>query len=142
MASLQEGNGSYRMLFCYPGKLHTFTVGKLKQEEQGRPSRLPADAPQTTADRVARGPRHPHLRRARRKPPDIGPMLAKSSRVADEKLPFMTIAEKERQVAARSAARAFRAPRPPSGRHAQMSPAWLTALKTALASLRLVVLPL
>jgi hypothetical protein len=28
MASLQERNGSYRVLFCYHGKLHTFTNGK------------------------------------------------------------------------------------------------------------------
>ena len=28
MASLQERNGSYRVLFCYHGKLHSFTLGK------------------------------------------------------------------------------------------------------------------
>lgn len=33
MASLQERNGSYRVLFCYDGKLHTFTIGKVKQDE-------------------------------------------------------------------------------------------------------------
>jgi hypothetical protein len=26
MASLQERNGSYRVLFCHHGKLHTFTI--------------------------------------------------------------------------------------------------------------------
>ena len=29
MASLQERNGSYRILFCHHGKLHTFTQGAL-----------------------------------------------------------------------------------------------------------------
>jgi hypothetical protein len=34
MASLQERNGSYRVLFCYHGKLHTFTIGQV--ETKGR----------------------------------------------------------------------------------------------------------
>jgi integrase len=33
MASLQERNGSYRILFCHHGKLHTFTIGKVKKDE-------------------------------------------------------------------------------------------------------------
>jgi hypothetical protein len=33
MASLQERNGSYRILFCYHGKLHTFTIGKVEKDE-------------------------------------------------------------------------------------------------------------
>ena len=33
MASLQERNGSYRVLFCHHGKLHTFTIGKVKKGE-------------------------------------------------------------------------------------------------------------
>jgi integrase len=33
MASLQERNGSYRVLFCHHGKLHTFTIGKVEQSE-------------------------------------------------------------------------------------------------------------
>jgi integrase len=33
MASLQERNGSYRVLFCYHGKLHAFTIGKVKKVE-------------------------------------------------------------------------------------------------------------
>src|SRR5579871_3825779 len=33
MASLQERNGSYRILFCYHGKLHAFTIGKVSQDE-------------------------------------------------------------------------------------------------------------
>lgn len=33
MASLQERNGSYRVLFCYHGKLHTFTIGQVAKDE-------------------------------------------------------------------------------------------------------------
>ncbi len=33
MASLQERNGSYRILFCHHGKLHTFTIGKVEKDE-------------------------------------------------------------------------------------------------------------
>ena len=33
MASLQERNGSYRVLFCHHGKLHTFTIGKVAKDE-------------------------------------------------------------------------------------------------------------
>lgn len=33
MASLQERNGSYRVLFCHHGKLHAFTIGKVKKDE-------------------------------------------------------------------------------------------------------------
>jgi integrase len=33
MASLQERNGSYRVLFRYHGKLHTFTIGKVEKDE-------------------------------------------------------------------------------------------------------------
>src|SRR5579872_7158989 len=33
MASLQERNGSYRILFCHHGKLHTFTIGKVEKSE-------------------------------------------------------------------------------------------------------------
>jgi integrase len=33
MASLQERNGSYRVLFCHHGKLHTFTIGKVQKDE-------------------------------------------------------------------------------------------------------------
>ena len=33
MASLQERNGSYRILFCHHGKLHAFTIGKVKKGE-------------------------------------------------------------------------------------------------------------
>src|SRR5215471_8125717 len=33
MASLQERNGSYRILFCHHGKLRTFTIGKVEKDE-------------------------------------------------------------------------------------------------------------
>jgi integrase len=33
MASLQERNGSYRILFCHHGKLHSFTIGKVEKDE-------------------------------------------------------------------------------------------------------------
>jgi integrase len=33
MASLQERNGSYRILFMHHGKLHTFTIGKVEKAE-------------------------------------------------------------------------------------------------------------
>ena len=33
MASLQERNGSYRILFTHHGKLHTFTIGKVEATE-------------------------------------------------------------------------------------------------------------
>jgi integrase len=33
MASLQERNGSYRVLFCHHGKLHAFTLGKVAKDE-------------------------------------------------------------------------------------------------------------
>jgi integrase len=39
MASLQERNGSYRVLFCYHGKLHTFTIGQVTKDEAENKSR-------------------------------------------------------------------------------------------------------
>jgi hypothetical protein len=33
MSSLQERNGSYRVLFSHHGKLHSFTIGKVKKAE-------------------------------------------------------------------------------------------------------------
>jgi len=33
MASLQERNGSYRVRFCHNGKLHSFTIGKVRKDE-------------------------------------------------------------------------------------------------------------
>jgi hypothetical protein len=33
VASLQKRNGSYRILFCYHGKLHSFTLGKVSKDE-------------------------------------------------------------------------------------------------------------
>ena len=33
MASLQERNGSFRILFSHHGKLHTFTIGKVEPDE-------------------------------------------------------------------------------------------------------------
>jgi hypothetical protein len=33
MASPQERNGNYRILFCHHGKLHTFTLGKVEKDE-------------------------------------------------------------------------------------------------------------
>ncbi len=33
MASLQERNGSFRVLFCHNGKLHSFTLGKVEKAE-------------------------------------------------------------------------------------------------------------
>jgi hypothetical protein len=33
MASLQERSGSYRVLFCHHGKLHSFTIGKVQPDE-------------------------------------------------------------------------------------------------------------
>ena len=36
MASLQERNGSYRVLFCHHGKLHAFTIGKVREGPKPR----------------------------------------------------------------------------------------------------------
>jgi mRNA-degrading endonuclease RelE of RelBE toxin-antitoxin system len=33
MATLQERNGSFRVLFCYNGKRETFTIGKVSRQE-------------------------------------------------------------------------------------------------------------
>jgi hypothetical protein len=33
MASLQERNGSFRVLFCWHGKLESFTLGKVERSE-------------------------------------------------------------------------------------------------------------
>jgi hypothetical protein len=33
MASLQERNGSYRILFSYYGKLHSFALGKVEDDK-------------------------------------------------------------------------------------------------------------
>ncbi len=33
MASLQERNGSFRVLFCYHSKLHTFAIGQVEKDE-------------------------------------------------------------------------------------------------------------
>jgi integrase len=39
MASLQERAGSYRVLFCYHGKLHSFTIGKVSADEAANKAR-------------------------------------------------------------------------------------------------------
>jgi hypothetical protein len=33
MATVQERNGSFRVLFCYNGKRETFTIGKVSRQE-------------------------------------------------------------------------------------------------------------
>ena len=57
MASLQERNGSYRILFCYHGKLHAFTIGKSKERsrEESPAGRLPAHAAEAATHALPEG---------------------------------------------------------------------------------------
>jgi hypothetical protein len=53
MASLQERNGSYRILFCHHGKLHTFTIGKVGKDVGQKKWASPPDPFKIAQDNVA-----------------------------------------------------------------------------------------
>ncbi|HLI76824.1 MAG TPA: site-specific integrase [Acidobacteriaceae bacterium] len=85
MASLQERNGSYRVLFCYHGKLHTFTIGKVKQDEAENKARQVDYLLMRLKQRLIVLPEGTDIVTFIEhdgKPPDIGPKLADAPRQA------------------------------------------------------------
>ncbi len=85
MASLQERNGSYRVLFCYHGKLHTFTIGKVKQDEAENKARQVDYLLMRLKQRLIALPEGTDIVTFIEhdgKPPDIGPKLADAPRQA------------------------------------------------------------
>lgn len=85
MASLQERNGSYRILFCYHGKLHAFTIGKVEQGEAENKARQVDYLLMRLKQRLLVLPDDTDIVTFVEhdgKPPDIGPTLADSPRTA------------------------------------------------------------
>jgi integrase len=85
MASLQERNGSYRILFCYHGKLHAFTIGKVGKDEAENKARQVDYLLMRLKQRLVVLPEGTDIVTFVEhdgKPPDIGPMLADAPRQA------------------------------------------------------------
>lgn len=85
MASLQERNGSYRVLFSYHGKLHAFTIGKVKQDEAENKARQVDYLLMRLKQRLIVLPEGTDIVTFIEhdgKPPDTGPTLADSPRQA------------------------------------------------------------
>lgn len=85
MASLQERNGSYRVLFCYHGKLHTFTIGQVAKDEAENKARQVDYLLMRLKQRLIVLPEGTDIVTFVEhdgKPPDIGPMLANAPRQA------------------------------------------------------------
>ena len=85
MASLQERNGSYRILFCYHGKLHSFTIGKVEPDEAENKSRQVDYLLMRLKQRLIVLPEGTDIVTFIEhdgKPPDIGPTLADAPRQA------------------------------------------------------------
>ena len=79
MASLQERNGSYRILFCHHGKLHTFTIGKVEKDEAENKARQVDYLLMRLKQRLIVLPEGTDIVTFIEhdgKPPDIGPTLA------------------------------------------------------------------
>jgi integrase len=85
MASLQERNGSYRILFCHHGKLHAFTIGKVKPDEAANKARQVDYLLMRLKQRLLVLPEGTDIVTFVEhdgKPPDIGPTLADAPRQA------------------------------------------------------------
>ena len=81
MASLQERNGSYRVLFCHHGKLHTFTIGKVEKDEAENKARQVDYLLMRLKQRLIVLPEGTDIVTFVEhdgKPPDVGPTLADS----------------------------------------------------------------
>jgi integrase len=79
MASLQERNGSYRILFCHHGKLHTFTIGQVEKNEAENKARQVDYLLMRLKQRLIVLPEGTDIVifvQHDGKPPDIGPTLA------------------------------------------------------------------
>lgn len=79
MATLQQRNGSYRILFMYHGKRHTFTVGTVSGEEAGNKARQVDYLLMRLKQRLIVLPEDTDIVTFIEhdgKPPDIGPTLA------------------------------------------------------------------
>ncbi len=85
MASLQERNGSYRVLFCHHGKLHSFTIGKVEKDEAENKARQVDYLLMRLKQRLIVLPEGTDIVTFIEhdgKPPDIGPTLADAPRQA------------------------------------------------------------
>ena len=85
MASLQERNGSYRILFCQHGKLHTFTIGKVEKDEAENKVRQVNYLLMRLKQRLIVLPDGTDIVTFIEhdgKPPEVGPTLAESPRKA------------------------------------------------------------
>ncbi len=85
MASLQERNGSYRILFCHHGKLHTFTIGKIEKDEAENKARQVDYVLMRLKQRLIVLPEGTDIVTFIEhdgKPPDTGPTLADAPRQA------------------------------------------------------------
>ena len=85
MASLQERNGSYRILFSHHGKLHTFTIGKVEKDEAENKARQADYLLMRLKQRLLVLPDGTDIVTFIEhdgKPPDTGPTLADSPRQA------------------------------------------------------------
>jgi integrase len=85
MASLQERNGSYRILFCHHGKLHSFTIGKVERDEAENKARQVDYLLMRLKQRLIVLPAGTDIVTFVEhdgKPPDLGPTLADSPRQA------------------------------------------------------------
>jgi integrase len=83
MASLQERNGSYRILFSHHGKLHTFTIGKVEKDEAENKARQVDYLLMRLKQRLLVLPDGTDIVTFIEhdgKPPDIGPTLANAPR--------------------------------------------------------------
>ncbi len=83
MASLQERNGSYRILFCHHGKLHTFTLGQVEKDEAENKARQVDYLLMRLKQRLVLLPEGTDIVTFIEydgKPPDAGPKLAAAPR--------------------------------------------------------------
>src|ERR1700674_698138 len=83
MASLQERNGSYRILFCHHGKLHAFTIGKVEKDEAENKTRQVDYLLMRLKQRLVVLPEGTDIVTFIEhdgKPPDAGPTLANAPR--------------------------------------------------------------
>jgi integrase len=85
MASLQERNGSYRILFCHHGKLHSFTIGKVSPDEAANKARQVEYLLMRLKQRLLTLPEGTGIVTFVEhdgKPPDVGPTLPEAPRQA------------------------------------------------------------
>ena len=85
MASLQKRNGSYRILICYHGKLHSFTVGRVEKDEAENKARQVEYLLMRLKQRLVALPEGTDIVtfiEHAGKPPDIGPTVPNAPRQA------------------------------------------------------------